>query len=401
MSVSVVIPTVGRASLAPLLDRLRAGALSGGAVGSGAVGGGAVGGGAVGGGGLGGDVEVLVVDDRRDRRVPLAVPAWVTVLEGRGLGPAAARNTGWRAARHDWVAFLDDDVLPDPGWLDALAADLAAAPDDCGGVQGTLRVPLPADRRPTDWERVTAGLAAGVWITADMAYRRAALARCGGFDERLPRAFREDAELAFRVRRAGWSLHRGHRSVTHPVRPEGPWVSVRTQRGNADDALLRHLYGPEWRDHLGVPPGRRRRHAAITAAAVTAATCTLAALLTGRRSTLDPASAHPTPFTGWGDSTARVRQLRRAVHRRRADSVVRRGAWIAGALAGAVWTAGTAEFAAARIAPGPRDPREVAVMLATSVAIPPVAVAHWLRGWWRWRGAVPVAPAPFRAEALR
>jgi hypothetical protein len=43
---------------------------------------------------------------------------------------------------------------------------------------------------------------------------------------------------------------------------------------------------------------------------------------------------------------------------------------------------GTAEFATARIKPGPRDPREVGTMLATSVVIPPVAVAHWLRGWW-------------------
>jgi hypothetical protein len=33
-------------------------------------------------------------------------------------------------------------------------------------------------------------------------------------------------------------------------------------------------------------------------------------------------------------------------------------------------------------------------MLATSVAIPPLAISHWLRGWWRWRHAVPEAGAP-------
>ena len=72
-------------------------------------------------------------------------------------------------------------------------------------------------------------------------------------------------------------------------------------------------------------------------------------------------------------------------------------------MAATVWAAGTAEFAAARIAPGPRDRREVATMLVTSVAIPPLAVAHWLRGWWSWRGARPVRttrlPAPAVAEA--
>ncbi|MCU7727527.1 glycosyltransferase [Actinoplanes sp. KI2] len=348
MSCTVVVPTLGRPSLGRLLAALA------------------------------GPAEVLVVDDRRDRSQPLPVPAGVTVVPGPARGPAAARNVGWRAAATEWVAFLDDDVLPDPGWLDRLAEDLAAAPAQVGGVQGELRVPLPAGRRPTDWERVTAGLATGKWITADMAYRRGALARAGGFDERLPRAFREDAELAFRVRRAGWALTRGARRVTHPVRPEGPWVSLRTQRGNADDALLRRLYGPQWRSELGVPPGRRRRHAAIVAAGSSALACGLAAVVSGRRD-----------------------RRRRSWGRRDRG----RRDWAGAAvLAAAAWAAGTAEFAAARIRPGPRDPREVAAMLATSVAIPPVAVAHWLRGWWRWRGARPLpieGPAREPVESRR
>jgi glycosyltransferase involved in cell wall biosynthesis len=316
-NVTVVVPTVGRPSLIPLLDAL-----------------------------AGDRAEILVVDDRPDQRVALTVPGHVKVVSGPARGPAAARNVGWQSASHDWVAFLDDDVLPDPDWLDRLTADLAGADETVGGVQGRLRVPLPPDRRPTDWERVTAGLADGEWITADMAYRRTALARLGGFDERLPRAFREDAELAFRVRRDGWSLQRGRRTVTHPVRPESPWVSVRTQRGNADDALLRRIYGPHWRTALRIPPGRRPRHAAVAGSAAAALICAAAAGATGRR--------------GWT---------------------------VAAAVAATAWAAGTAEFAVARIAPGPRTGREVATMLATSVVIPPVAVAYWLRGWWRWRGA--------------
>jgi cellulose synthase/poly-beta-1,6-N-acetylglucosamine synthase-like glycosyltransferase len=230
VKVSVVIPTVGRPSLNRLLSRLS-----------------------------GFDLDVLVVDDRRAPASPLPVPAGVRVVPGPARGPAAARNAGWRAARHDWIAFLDDDVLPDPDWTARLVEDLDV-PAHVGGVQGVLRVPLPAGRAPTDWERVTAGLTSGAWITADMAYRRAALTRAGGFDERLPRAFREDAEVAFRVRRAGWSLRRGRRTTVHPVRPESPWVSVRTQRGNADDALLRHLSGRTGCAIVRVP--RRRRQPA-------------------------------------------------------------------------------------------------------------------------------------------
>ena len=333
--VSIVVPTLGRPSLGALLRAL---------------------------GPLPDGMELLIVDDRQDRRTPieLAPDTPARVVAGRAAGPAAARNTGWQAARHEWIAFLDDDVIPEPGWPARLADDLRDADADearIGGVQGRLWVPLPAGRRLTDWERVTAGLADGEWITADMAYRRAALARAGGFDERLPRAFREDAELAHRVRRAGWELRLGTRSTAHPVRPEHRWISVRTQRGNADDALLRHLYGKDWRTVLGIPPGRRHRHAAITGCLAAALTCTAVAV---------------------------------AAAAGRGNAGPARALTVAATLAAAGWAAGTAEFAAARIAPGPRDRREVTTMLLTSVAIPPVAIAHWLRGWMRWRGAKPL-----------
>ncbi|SCG63673.1 Glycosyltransferase, GT2 family [Micromonospora echinaurantiaca] len=330
--ISIVVPTLGRPSLAVLLDTLagQVGELP--------------------------DPEILLVDDRRESTGELSVPGalatYTKVLTGPGTGPAAARNLGWRAARSPWIVFLDDDVVPAADWCRRLLADLVVG-DLVGGVQGGVRVPLPAHRRPTDWERVTAGLAEGDWITADMAYRRAALADAGGFDERFPRAYREDAELAHRVRRAGWELVRGGRSVTHPVRPESRWVSLRTQRGNADDALLRRLYGPYWRTDLRLPPGRRHRHVTVTASGA------LALVATGLRVATGGA-----PRTALGALAT------------------------AGALG---WLAGTAEFARARIAPGPRTPGEVATMLATSAVIPPLAVIHWLRGWWHSRGECPGA----------
>jgi glycosyl transferase family 2 len=347
--ISIVVPTLGRPSLAALLaalaDQVAAGP----------------------------DLEILLVDDRRDGhdeiRVPATLARYTKVLTGRGTGPAAARNIGWRAARHPWVAFLDDDVLPRPDWLCRLAKDLDV-PGDVGGVQGNVRVPLPDGRRPTDWERVTAGLATGRWITADMAYRRSALAEVGGFDERFPRAYREDAELAYRVRRAGWRLDRGDRVVVHPVRRESAWVSLRTQRGNADDALLRRLYGHDWRAELDLPPGRRSLHAAVTACGAIA---------------LAAAAGAATRAAGTRRSRAGAVGSQRLL------------AGVA-AVAAACWLAGTADFARARIAPGPRTANEVAVMTATSALIPALAVAHWLRGWWRFRGAVEPTMRSLRQE---
>lgn len=284
--------------------------------------------------------EVVVVDDRPGAPGPLDVPPGVRVLRSGGRGPAAARNTGWRAALTPWVAFLDDDVVPAPGWWEALRVDLAALPEEVGGSQGRLVVPLPAGREPTDEERNTAGLAAAEWITADMAYRRDALVKTGGFDERFPRAYREDADLALRVRAAGYRLVRGDRVTAHPARDDGPWASVRRQRGNADDALMRRLHGRNWRTAAGAGRGRLSSHAATTVAGL-----------------LAPALA--------------------ALPDRRA----RRAA----AVAGGVWLAMTARFAWTRIAPGPRTPAEVARMVVTSVAIPPAACAWRLLGEWRCR----------------
>ena len=319
MSIDVVVPTLGRPSLAALLEALAAGPAL--------------------------PDRIVLVDDRRHAGVPLlasAPPARLTgrlaVVRGRAAGPAAARNLGWRTCATEWVAFLDDDVLPEPGWVAALEADLAGQPQGVGGSQGRVVVPLPSHRRPTDWERNVKGLERARWATADMAYRRAALEAVGGFDEDFPRAYREDADLALRVRRAGWHLVHGRRTVRHPARPIGPWVSVRLQAGNADDALMRARHGPLWRQHARVPRGRRARHLAVTAAGGAA----LLALALGRRRL----AAAPT----------------------------------------LAWLAGTAWFAWARIAPGPRTRGEVATMLGTSVAIPPAAAWHWLRGWLRVAG---------------
>src|SRR3954467_7895720 len=307
---TVVVPTIGRPSLDVLLDALATAAGPR-------------------------PAELVLVDDR-PTGVPLeperpGLPP-VRVVRTGGGGPAPARHLGWRTAPPSWIAFLDDDVVPDPDWYEKLADDLAALPADAAGTQGRVRVPLPDDRRPTDWERGTAGLATSSWITADLAYRRSALAAVGGFDERFPRAFREDSDLALRVMDTGARLVRGQRWITHPVRPVDRWVSLRVQAGNADDVLMRRLHGPDWRRRADAPLGRRPRHLAVTAAGIAAV-----ALTAGRR----PRAA---------------------------------------GLAAAAWLAGTAEFAWARITPGPRTRAEVATMVLTSAAIPPLATWHFLRG---------------------
>ncbi|GLK10334.1 glycosyltransferase [Streptosporangium carneum] len=337
--ITVVIPTIGRPSLAETLAALDA------------------------------DLDVVVVDDRGGGEAtgrgagprgaatpglpgleaagppvsPGGTGRGIRVVRSGGRGPAAARNAGWRVAETPWVVFLDDDVVPAPGWGRALREDLTGLPEDVGGSQGRIEVPLPEGRRPTDAERHTAGLANAEWITADMAYRRAALEATGGFDERFPRAYREDADLALRTLAAGYRLVRGRRVTRHPIRDDGPWASVRRQRGNADDALMRRVHGPGWRAAVGGGRGRLRGHALTTGLG-------LLSLLAGGLAVSG----------GRGRGTGGLRA--------------------AAAVAGAGWLALTAEFAWSRIAPGPRTTEEIGWMTVTSVLIPPVACARRLGG---------------------
>jgi histidinol-phosphate phosphatase family protein len=260
--IDIVIPTLGRPSLALLLASLASA--------------------------RGPRPEhIFLVDDRRDRSDALAIAEYdtyfrkrITILAGRAGGPASARNIGWRASRAAWVAFLDDDVVVDENWLALLAADTGSLPNDVAASTGRVRVPLPRGRKPTDWERNVAGLATAQWITADCAYRRSDLLAAGGFDERFTHAYREDADLALRVVARGKRIVQGSRTITHPVRPAPWWISVALQAGNADDVLMTALHGSGWRAKAAAPRGAFCSHVATVASAALA----LAALRRGKRS---------------------------------------------------------------------------------------------------------------------
>ncbi|MGY6560051.1 MAG: glycosyltransferase family 2 protein [Nitritalea sp.] len=72
--------------------------------------------------------EVLIVDDgSRDNSLEIIAQSAVAaqlpirILRQENQGVSAARNTGWRAARHDWVCFLDADDLWEPDFLATLS----------------------------------------------------------------------------------------------------------------------------------------------------------------------------------------------------------------------------------------------------------------------------------------
>ena len=139
--------------------------------------------------------EVIVVSDGGDpATAAVAARHQVRVITLRRPGGAnAARNEAVRAASGDPIVFIDDDVDAPPGWLDALLAGVAAAPDrdvfggpirarlEGGGPRACGRESAPITTLDLGSQDRDVAL---VW-SANMAIRRRALDEIGSFDETI------------------------------------------------------------------------------------------------------------------------------------------------------------------------------------------------------------------------
>jgi glycosyltransferase involved in cell wall biosynthesis len=157
--------------------------------------------------------ELLVVDDGSTDATPQVAGARGVrvVSHGERRSLNAARNTGVREARAALIAFVDDDVLAPPGWLDALARGAAAYPqaEAFGGpirARFEGRVPRGCGREDPPITVLDLGPdtreAEMVW-GANFAVRRSAIERIGPFDERLVRPHGDEEEWLERLRAAG------------------------------------------------------------------------------------------------------------------------------------------------------------------------------------------------------
>jgi mycofactocin system glycosyltransferase len=152
---------------------------------------------------------VLVVDD--GSADPSAV-AGVCTAHGARLvrravngGPGAARNTALRMIGTEFVAFLDSDCVPPPGWITALAGHFAdplvaaVAPRVVDAGPGPGGSPLDLGERPAQVVPLTR---VAYVPTAALVARRMALG--DGFDEAL--RYGEDVDLVWRLIEAGWRV---------------------------------------------------------------------------------------------------------------------------------------------------------------------------------------------------
>lgn len=251
---------------------------------------------------LGGQRAIVVDDGSAD---PETVAATATAHGAMLLrrptngGPAAARNTGLEESRSEYVAFLDSDCLPPPGWIDALAGHFSdplvaaaaprvmaeAVPSSASRYNarfGSLDMgPRPGDVRP--------GARVGYVPTAALLVRRSALDAVtrGGrvFDPAL--RVGEDVDLIWRLAAAGWRIR------------YDPSVQVQHTDPTSWPGLLRRrfCYGTS-----AAPLAIRHPHAIPPLVLHPLPTLTAAGILTGR------------PLLALTAAAASVLQLRRRLH---------------------------------------------------------------------------------------
>ena len=165
--------------------------------------------------------EVIVVDDASEKSPSDVVRSFadrldVTLLTQVHGGPAVARNTGAARARHEFLAFTDDDCTAAPDWLQTLATRFAKAKDIAVG--GRTINALPDDPYATASQLIVDIVYA--YYNADpdharfVASNNLAVAKdlyrtIGGFDSSFPLAS-EDRDFCDR-----WVYH-GHRLVYAP-----------------------------------------------------------------------------------------------------------------------------------------------------------------------------------------
>lgn len=213
--------------------------------------------------------EILVIDDGSSDDTA----AWMARIDGlrhhrreENGGFIAACNDGLRLARGQYVVLLNNDTVPQPGWLDALLDTFAHVPE-AGLVGAQLLYP---DGRLQEsggvvfddgscWSygrfesaenpRYASLRDADYCSGAALAIPRALFEQLGGLDTRYAPAYYEDTDLAFKVRAAG------RRVLVQPasrvVHDEGTSNGTDTGSGiKAWQVRNQQVFAEKWRDVL-------------------------------------------------------------------------------------------------------------------------------------------------------
>ncbi|MBD2358440.1 glycosyltransferase [Tolypothrix sp. FACHB-123] len=182
--------------------------------------------------------EVIVTDDgsqtTAEEMIRQQYP-WAKWVAGPRKGPAANRNNGAKYAQGKWLAFTDDDCLPDPQWLEVYAKATVAEPS-CLVFEGRTYVDRP---KKTLSEISPVNETGGYLWSCNFAIQLQLFQSLGGFDERFPYAAMEDVDLRLRLTKIERKfIFVNLASVCHPWRTKGGWRKLKQHQ----ESVLIYLY---------------------------------------------------------------------------------------------------------------------------------------------------------------
>ncbi|BCT91608.1 glycosyl transferase family protein [Lysobacter helvus] len=217
--------------------------------------------------------EVIVVDDGSSDETPEALPRVAGLRFHRRAangGFIAACNDGASLSRGEVVVFLNNDTIPQPGWLDALLRTFDTEPN-VGLVGAQLRYPddrlqeaggvVFSDGSAWNYGRFAAPEDCRYAYLRDCDYvsgaaialPRALFADLGGFSATYAPAYYEDTDLAFAVRARGLRVVYQPDSVV--VHDEGGTAGTDLNAGpKAAQVRNQGRFLERWRETLATHP---------------------------------------------------------------------------------------------------------------------------------------------------
>jgi GT2 family glycosyltransferase len=212
--------------------------------------------------------DELIVADNSGTTPPIAAARLLdsaplrTVRADREASASHSRNVGAAVVNHDWILFLDSDVIAPADLLDsffaepigervgAITGDIAGIPDTrtLAARYGTARNFLGQRSHVNNPVRPRAS-------SANLLVRRAAFEQVGGYTEGIWAG--EDTDFTWRLQAAGWTLaFNEHAVVQHAYRTTLRELG-RQWRGYAAGARWLSQHYPDFKPDPGLNRGVR------------------------------------------------------------------------------------------------------------------------------------------------
>ncbi|HLD58182.1 MAG TPA: glycosyltransferase [archaeon] len=180
------------------------------------------------------DFETIVVDDGSKDATSEIVKKFrgVKLLQEKNSGPATARNLGAKNAKGEIIVFIDSDCIAEKDFLGEMLAPFSDK--KIVGVQGKYKsrqkeffarlTQLEIEQRHEKMARSRFIDFMGSYAAA---YRKKIFGKMKGFDTSFPIASGEDADLSFRISKAGNKMVFAEKAIVWHFHPASFWKYLR------------------------------------------------------------------------------------------------------------------------------------------------------------------------------